>query len=134
MSVNSGRSLGTGLQCDKTDGPMHGIQKMDWRTVDLDLMVVFQAMLENRGVTRAGAALGLSQPAMNAALARLRELFRDPLFVRSGTEMKPTTRAPGRYEQDMTAIIGKTEDAKGGAARVQGKAGAGLQGTLTRFV
>lgn len=66
---------------------------MDWRTVDLNLLVVFQAMLEHRGVTRAGDSLGLSQPAMSASLARLRELLGDPLFVRSGTEMKPTPRA-----------------------------------------
>jgi DNA-binding transcriptional LysR family regulator len=66
---------------------------MDWRAVDLNLLVVFQAMLEHRGVTRAGEALGLSQPAMSASLARLRELIGDPLFVRSGTEMKPTPRA-----------------------------------------
>lgn len=66
---------------------------MDWRAVDLNLLVVFQAMLEHRGVTRAGEALGLSQPAMSAALSRLRELLGDPLFVRLGTEMKPTPRA-----------------------------------------
>lgn len=69
------------------------IQKMDWRTIDLNLLVAFQAMLETRGVTRAGETLGLSQPAMSAALARLRELFGDPLFVRSGKEMEPTPRA-----------------------------------------
>jgi DNA-binding transcriptional LysR family regulator len=66
---------------------------MDWRTIDLNLLVVFEAMREHKGVTRAGEALGLSQPAMSAALARLRELMDDPLFVRSGTEMKPTPRA-----------------------------------------
>jgi DNA-binding transcriptional LysR family regulator len=66
---------------------------MDWRAIDLNLLVVFQAVMDHRGVTRAGESLGLSQPAMSASLARLRELFQDPLFVRSGTEMKPTTRA-----------------------------------------
>ena len=66
---------------------------MDWRAIDLNLLVVFQAMLEHRGVTRAGEALGLSQPAMSASLSRLRELMGDPLFVRLGTEMKPTPRA-----------------------------------------
>jgi DNA-binding transcriptional LysR family regulator len=72
---------------------IHRIQEMDWRAVDLNLLVVFQALLENRGVTRAGEALGLSQPAMSANLARLRDLFGDPLFVRSGAVMKPTSRA-----------------------------------------
>jgi len=66
---------------------------MDWKAIDLNLLVVFQAILDQRGVTRAGEKLGLSQPAMSAALARLRDLFGDPLFVRSGLEMRPTPRA-----------------------------------------
>ncbi len=66
---------------------------MDSLSADLNLLKVFDAMLKHRHVTRAGEALGLSQPAMSAALGRLRALFDDPLFVRSGTEMKPTPRA-----------------------------------------
>ena len=66
---------------------------MDVRAIDLNLLVVFAAMAEHRSVTRAGEAIGLSQPAMSAALARLRALFNDALFVRSGAEMKPTPRA-----------------------------------------
>jgi len=66
---------------------------MDLRAIDLNLLVVFAAMLEHRSVTRAGEAVGLSQPAMSAAVARLRTLFGDALFVRSGAEMKPTPRA-----------------------------------------
>lgn len=68
-------------------------QEMDWRAIHLNLFVVFQAMLDSRSVSRAGETLGLSRPAMSAALARLRELFDDPLFVRSGREMEPTPRA-----------------------------------------
>ena len=66
---------------------------MDIRTIDLNLLVVFHAMLEHRSVTRAAEAVGLSQPAMSAAVARLRVLFGDPLFVKTGTEMRPTPRA-----------------------------------------
>lgn len=66
---------------------------MDIRSVDLNLLVVFDAMLQHRNVTRAGEALGLSQPAMSAAVARLRTLFNDPLFVRAGAGMNPTPRA-----------------------------------------
>ena len=66
---------------------------MDIRSVDLNLLVVFDAMLQHRNVTRAGEALGLSQPAMSAALARLRVLFNDALFVRAGVLMNPTPRA-----------------------------------------
>ena len=66
---------------------------MNIRDLDLNLLVVFHAMLEHRSVTRAAEAIGLSQPAMSAAVARLRALFEDPLFVKAGTEMKPTARA-----------------------------------------
>ena len=66
---------------------------MDIRNVDLNLLVVFDAMARHCSVGRAGEALGLSQPATSAALARLRTLFDDALFVRAGTQMKPTPRA-----------------------------------------
>jgi len=61
--------------------------------VDLNLLVVFSAMAEHGSVTRAAEALGLSQPATSAALARLRALLGDPLFVKTGTAMLPTPRA-----------------------------------------
>ena len=66
---------------------------MDIRAIDMNLLVVFDAMIEHRSVTRAGEAIGLSQPAMSAAVARLRAWFDDPLFVKTGAEMKPTPRA-----------------------------------------
>ena len=63
------------------------------RGTDLNLLVVFDALLEERSVTRAGARVGLSQPAVSNALARLRGLFEDPLLVRVGSSMQPTPRA-----------------------------------------
>jgi DNA-binding transcriptional LysR family regulator len=66
---------------------------MDIKTADLNLLVAFDAMVKHRSVTRAAEAVGLSQPAMSATVARLRSLFGDPLFVRSGSEMRPTIRA-----------------------------------------
>ena len=66
---------------------------MDIKSLDLNLLVVFDALAKHRGVTRAAEAIGLSQPATSAALARLRAQFGDPLFVRAGQEMKPTPRA-----------------------------------------
>lgn len=66
---------------------------MDIGKTDLNALVVFDALLQQRSVTRAGRALGLSQPAMSAALARLRAQIGDPLFVRTGRGMKPTPRA-----------------------------------------
>lgn len=71
---------------------------MDIRTVDLNLLLAFDAMLEHRNVTRAGEAIGLSQPAMSAAVARLRGLFDDPLFVKVGAFMQPTARAQALAE------------------------------------
>jgi DNA-binding transcriptional LysR family regulator len=66
---------------------------MNLRSIDLNLMVVLQALLAERSVTRAGARLGLSQPAASAALARLRHVFRDPLLRRSRDEMLLTEKA-----------------------------------------
>lgn len=61
--------------------------------VDLNLLVALDALLRERSVTRAAAQVGLSQPAMSRALARLRDLFDDPILVRSGHSMVPTPRA-----------------------------------------
>ncbi len=66
---------------------------MDIRQIDLNLLVIFDTMAKHRSVIRTAEAVGLSQPATSAALARLRTLFADPLFVRGGTEMQPTPRA-----------------------------------------
>ena len=61
--------------------------------VDLNLLVAFDSLMQNRSVTRAARAIGLSQPAMSNALARLRVQFGDRLFERSAGAMVPTPRA-----------------------------------------
>jgi DNA-binding transcriptional LysR family regulator len=61
--------------------------------IDLNLLVVFDAIMTERSVTRAGHRLGLSQPAMSHALTRLRHMLKDALFVRSPNGMMPTPRA-----------------------------------------
>jgi DNA-binding transcriptional LysR family regulator len=61
--------------------------------LDLNLLVVFDAIMRERSVTRAGRQLGLSQPAMSHALTRLRHMLKDQLFVRSPSGMMPTPRA-----------------------------------------
>lgn len=66
---------------------------MDICSVDLNLLVVLEGMLRHRSVSRTAEAMGLSQPATSAALARLREMLADPLFVRTGQGMEPTPRA-----------------------------------------
>ena len=61
--------------------------------IDLNLFVVFDAIYTEGGITRAAKRLNLTQPAISHALARLRELFDDPLFVRQGQAMIPTPLA-----------------------------------------
>jgi DNA-binding transcriptional LysR family regulator len=63
---------------------------MNVNDVDLNLLRVFDAVLRERSVTAASARLALTQPAVSNALARLRALFDDPLFVRTATGMEPT--------------------------------------------
>src|SRR5476649_2201198 len=61
--------------------------------LDLNLLRVFAAILAEGSVTAAGERLSLSQPAMSNALARLRKVFGDPLFVRTPRGMRPTPYA-----------------------------------------
>jgi DNA-binding transcriptional LysR family regulator len=61
--------------------------------VDLNLVRVFLAVWDQRSLTAAGDRLGLTQPAVSHALRRLRDLFGDPLFVRSPGGMVPTEAA-----------------------------------------
>ncbi|MET8979289.1 LysR substrate-binding domain-containing protein [Streptomyces sp. NPDC004539] len=65
----------------------------EFRKADLNLLVVFAALLREGSVTRAATSLHLSQGAVSAALGRLRRLFDDPLFTRTRTGVEPTRRA-----------------------------------------
>ena len=66
---------------------------MSMRNIDLNLLVFLDVLLKERNVTRAAESLGISQPAMSNGLRRLRDLFADPLLVRTSDGMKPTERA-----------------------------------------
>lgn len=66
---------------------------VDLRRLDLNLLVVFHVVMEERHVTRAAAKLHLSQGAVSASLRRLRLIFGDPLFQRTRTGMVPTPKA-----------------------------------------
>jgi DNA-binding transcriptional LysR family regulator len=70
-----------------------GRAAMSWNAFDLNLLVVFNAVAQERNFTRAGQRLGLSQPAVSHALARLRYVLKDELFVRTPEGMLPTPRA-----------------------------------------
>lgn len=81
---------------------------MDFKGIDLNLLAAFQALMDERNVTRAAAKVDVSQPAMSAALARLRKLFDDRLFQRSANGLLPTPRA---YEiaEPVARALGQIE-------------------------
>ena len=85
---------------------MPAIAERNLRSMDLNLLVVFDAILRERSVTRAGHQLGLSQPAMSHALTRLRHMLKDDLFVRSPNGMVPTPRAEQLAEPVRAALDG----------------------------
>jgi DNA-binding transcriptional LysR family regulator len=77
---------------------------MNLQTIDLNLLVAFEALMEERNVTRAARRVGLSQPAMSNALARLRRTFDDPLLVRTPSGMSPTPAAQVLIEAVRTSL------------------------------
>ncbi|MCP8467757.1 LysR family transcriptional regulator [Pseudomonas sp. ZM23] len=87
---------------------MHSIH--DLRRIDLNLLVILDALLDERHVTRAAERLAMTQPAVSHALNRLRDLLGDPLLVRSGNQMQLTRRA---FE-----LTGPLRDLLGGVRRL----------------
>ena len=67
--------------------------KPQLRKVDLNLLTIFDAVMQEQNITRAAHTLGMSQPAVSNALARLKVMFNDELFVRYGRGIQPTARA-----------------------------------------
>lgn len=80
---------------------------MNVQDLDLNLLRVFDAVLRDRSVTAAAARLGLTQPAVSNALARLRRRFDDPLFVRGtrGMDPSPFARALAAPVHQALALI-----------------------------
>ena len=66
---------------------------MNIANVDLNLLVYLDVLLREKNVTRAAEELGISQPAMSNGLKRIRDLFGDPILVRTSDGMTPTDRA-----------------------------------------
>ncbi|MFA1644842.1 MAG: transcriptional regulator LeuO [Enterobacteriaceae bacterium] len=81
--------------CDENSekAPQNENTKPQLRTVDLNLLTVFDAVMQEQNITRAAHALGMSQPAVSNAVARLKVMFNDELFVRYGRGIQPTARA-----------------------------------------
>ncbi|SEO46265.1 DNA-binding transcriptional regulator, LysR family [Aquisalimonas asiatica] len=89
-------------QCMSDIVVMH---EVELRRVDLNLLVVLEALLEERSVTRASARLGMSQPAVSRALGRLRRLFGDRLLVETQQGYVLTARAEALQPTLRGALI-----------------------------
>jgi DNA-binding transcriptional LysR family regulator len=72
--------------------------------LDLNLLVVFEAVYSAGNISHAAGQLAMSQPAVSNALARLRDLLDDPLFVRAKGGVEPTTRAKALIEPIRQAL------------------------------
>lgn len=77
--------------------------------IDLNLLVVLDAMLATRSTTAAARKLGRTQSAVSHALARLRDAFGDPLFVRSGVRLEPSTFALSLHDPLAQVLAGVTQ-------------------------
>ena len=79
-------------------------------SIDLNLLVILQALIEEGSVTRAGMRVGMPQPAMSTALARLRRHYKDELLVRTanGYELTPLARSLLPSVQESTRLIAQT--------------------------
>jgi DNA-binding transcriptional LysR family regulator len=82
---------------------------VDIRRVDLNLLPVLDALLRHRSVSVAARELDMSQSALSSALARLRTLLGDPLFVRTGRGLLPTTRA-SQMAAPLAVILEQVRD------------------------
>lgn len=77
---------------------------------DLNLLPIFVALMEERSVTRAAQRLGITQPALSNALARLRVTMRDPLFIRERYGVRPTQMAE-ELAPVIAAALARLDDA-----------------------
>jgi DNA-binding transcriptional LysR family regulator len=81
------------------------IYLMNLSSLDLNLLRVLDALLQSGSTVRAAETIGLSQPAVSAALGRLRATLDDPLFVRQGQRLEPT-----EYARNLAAPLRETLD------------------------
>jgi len=92
---------------------MYSMRKVHLRNLDLNLLVPLHVLLEERHVTRAAKRSFLSQPAMSRALERLREMFADPLLVRSGRTYERTVHGE-RLLRELETLLPRLEAMVGG--------------------
>jgi len=85
------------------------MNRRDIRGLDIGMLRTFDALMREQNVSRAAARLFLSQPAVSASLNRLREVFDDPLFTRTGHGVLPTERARAlapQVEKVLADLVG----------------------------
>ncbi|WP_436876806.1 LysR substrate-binding domain-containing protein [Siccibacter turicensis] len=80
------------------------IKENDFRKIDLNLLIAFAVLFREQSVSGAADKLHLGQPAVSGALSRLRDMFDDPLFIRSGHRMQPTARAISLHTELMPLL------------------------------
>ncbi|KLK89647.1 hypothetical protein AA309_30240 [Microvirga vignae] len=78
---------------------------MRFKGLDLNLLVALDALMTERNLTAAARSINLSQPAMSAAVGRLRAYFRDELFTMRGRELVITPRAAGLAPAVREALL-----------------------------
>jgi DNA-binding transcriptional LysR family regulator len=98
------RPAGSPTSAGPTRGHAVPSGSFGWGSVDLNLLIVFDAIIQDRSLTRAGRRLGLSQPATSHALTRLRNMLGDELFIRTPQGMQPTTYAEQMAEPVREAL------------------------------
>lgn len=69
------------------------------KTQELQLLYIFDAIMTERSVTRAADRLAMTQPAVSNAISRMRQIWNDPLFVRKGRNIEPTSYALSLWDQ-----------------------------------
>ena len=74
------------------------------KSQDLTLLYVFDAIMTEVSVSRAAHRLGMTQPAVSNAIARMRDLWQDPLFVKKGRQIEPTAYALNLWQQVRAAM------------------------------
>ena len=81
------------------------------RPQELNLLIIFDAIMTEGSISRAADRLAMTQPAVSNAVSRMRVAWKDDLFVKSGRNIKPTLKASNMWEQikqpinDLSSVI-----------------------------
>ncbi|MCZ4279378.1 LysR family transcriptional regulator [Kiloniella laminariae] len=92
------------------------------QNLDLNLLVVFEAIMTERSMTGAARRIGMTQPAVSNAVARMRQVWNDPLFVKQGRGIRPTPYAERLWEKTRAPLL-EIRDAASGDQFDPGKSG-----------